>query len=65
MVKNNNGREIYQRLAVLETKVDEIIDNHLAHLDKRMGRIEARQTQILVGIVGTLVAVIASFVLGS
>jgi tetrahydromethanopterin S-methyltransferase subunit G len=55
-----NSKDIYQRLAILETKVDEIISNHLKHLDSRMTRIESRQLQILGGIVLTLIGVVVS-----
>jgi len=60
---NPNNRDIIERLAVLETKVDEIVKNHLPHIDQRITGLENRQNQILGGLIITLIGVIVNILL--
>ncbi len=41
MVRNNKfERNILQRITALETKMDEIKDNHLPHIEERLDKIQ-------------------------
>ena len=57
-MKNNGIKDrigIEQRLTCLETKVDEIMNNHIPHLEEKLDRIQWILVISLIGIVANLI----------
>lgn len=59
---NNNTRKIklHERVAIVETKVDSLIENHIPHLTAKVDRIT---WLIIVTLIGVVVDLIFRFVL--
>ena len=54
----SNGGTIKERLAKLETMVGDIMNNHLAHIDKKIERVQKKQDKITWLIITTLITII-------
>ena len=54
----NDQIKVHERIAALETKVDSLLDNHLPHLEKRMGTLSKQFWGLIVLLVANLLTFI-------
>jgi len=58
MDNNNLAREILQRVTALETKMEDVVDNHLASINRKLDKYINRPSWLVVWIMGAMLAII-------
>lgn len=58
-MKNNNGKKIEHRLTALEVKMEQVIDNHLPHIEKKLDKLGTKFWAIIVLLITVLVTTLA------
>ncbi len=59
----NNGNKItmHERMAVVETKLDSILVNHLPHLEKKVDALAGKFWSVIVLLIVALVGIVATY----